>query len=303
MLLRAALAMLLAALPVAASASPDLGAQIALVAQHYRDTTPRLAVSACNGLVEAVLSDAGLPLKGNVRTLYAEMAERGWLHDAPLPQPGDIVFFDNTYDSNRNGRQDDLLSHIAVVVEVDDDGTVQMVHHASKGIRPLTMNLLHPSARRAPDGKVWNSHLGRPGYAREGQVLAGELFHRFASPGAARPLVAAVEPPVGPELYRPPLAMPLSIDDEALVRAFGGRALRPRFVEGRSCVDLWFLRNVIVARHGYTFTQPDAAAVFAQLPGYAPDPSIGRAEAYNRLTRRDRANLDLILAREEEYCR
>jgi hypothetical protein len=310
MFFRASLLALLAMLPMGAAASPEdapgpeIASQIAVVARHYRDNTPPLAVRACNGLVEAVLADAGLPLKGNVRTLYAEMEARGWLHGGPLPARGDVVFFDATYDSNNNGEQDDVLSHIAVVIAVDDDGTTHMVHHASKGIRPLTMNLLHPGQRRSPDGKVWNSYLGRPGYAEPGRQLAGELFRATASPGAVRPLVAAADTvrEDGPEPFRPPAALPLSIDDAALVRALGGRALRAEELDGRTCVELWFLRNAIVARHGYAFTQPQAREIFELLPSYQPDEAVGRAEAWDRMSRRDRTNLERILAREEEYC-
>ena len=35
------------------------------------------------------------------------------------PKPGDVVFFDNTYDRNKNKRLDDSLTHIAIVVSVD----------------------------------------------------------------------------------------------------------------------------------------------------------------------------------------
>jgi len=288
-----------------ASAAPSrevqaaVGDQIAQVAQRYRDERPALSVAACNGLIEDVLRDAGLPLRGNVRTLFAEMEERGWLHDRRVPVPGDIVFFDNTYDSNRNGKQDDPLSHIAVVISVDDDGTVHMVHHGSKGIRPLILNLHQPGERRAPDGKVWNSWLGKPGYARDGQRLAGELWRVFASPGGA-PAAVAIAPSDRsgrPSSVEPP-ALPMDLDDPVFERAWAGRRLRPRHLDGRSCRELWFLRNVAVARHGYAFANPQARAIFELIPAYTPNAALGQAAAWERLSRRDLANVDAMLERE-----
>ena len=53
------------------------------------------------------------------------------------PMIGDVVFFDNSYDRNRNDRLDDLLTHIAIVVSVDEDETVHMMHLGGSGITDL----------------------------------------------------------------------------------------------------------------------------------------------------------------------
>lgn len=305
------------------------GREVARVAERYRETQPKLRINACNGLVEDILRDAGLPIRGAVRTLHATMKERGWVHRRQRPFPGDVVFFDRTYDSNGNGRQDDKLSHIAVVISVDDDGTVHMVHRGSKGIRPLTMNLEFPSARTDPAGKRINSWLGKPGYAKEGARLAGELWASFATPahsgqtrlaavgGAAEPrssspaVAAVASSPQTAERSdarpvsrpRPPLTgPPLAADHPSFVRAFKGRRLRARHLDGSSCLELWYLRNALFARHGYTFRTPDARRAFAQVPGYKPKSKVTRNTVDRRLSERDRANLDAILSR-ERLCR
>ena len=64
----------------------------------------------CSGLVEAVYASAGLFLKGNVIMMYEQAREQGVLHKRN-PQLGDLVFFDNSYDRNKNGRRDDKLTH------------------------------------------------------------------------------------------------------------------------------------------------------------------------------------------------
>jgi len=292
-----------------------LGADVAAVARRYRDTQPKLRINACNGLIEDILRDAGLELRGGVRSLYAQMKERGWVHRRKMPLPGDIVFFDKTYDSNGNGRQDDPLSHVAVVISVDRDGTVHMVHRGSRGIRPLTMNLEQRSVRRRDsDGKVMNSWLGKPGYAKPGHKLAGELWTAFASPrlesGSRPALVRATvepDPPVNAVVRRHDpvperVVLPMPLDETAFERAWKGRRLRARHLDGRSCLQLWYLRNAVFARHGYDFRTPEARRVFDAVPAYAADSRVTGATASEHLSRRDQRNLQAILLREER-CR
>jgi hypothetical protein len=297
-----ALLLFAAALQAPAHASSSFGAEVADVARIYRDKQPKLSMATCNGLIEDILRDVGVPMRGNVRTLFADMDAKGWVHRRKVPSVGDIVFFDSTYDSNRNGRQDDPLSHVAVVISVEPDGTIQMVHHGSKGIRPLTMNLRDPSARRAEDGKVLNSYLGAPGYAQEGRRLAGELWRAFATPqrgGSA--LVATAPPPRAGAASKVPKRaayLPVGLGDPALRRAWEGRRLREQDIAGRTCRELWFLRNAIYASHGFVFTVPEADAAFRSISTYAPNPGLSREALLDGLTGRDRANAHRIHDRE-----
>ncbi|MFK7928444.1 MAG: YARHG domain-containing protein [Myxococcota bacterium] len=305
------------------------GREVARVADRYRNEQPRLRINACNGLIEDILRDAGLNMRGAVRTLNAKMKDKGWIHHRRVPLPGDVVFFDRTYDSNGNGRQDDRLSHIAVVISVDEDGTAHLVHRGSKGIRPLTMNLKHPSTRRDADGKDLNSWLGKPGYAKEGSRLAGELWASFATPRTeSEVLLAAAEPPavamtaaVAPAKpaatvrstsrpsarsktrKRAPLkAPPIAQDDPGFHRAFRGRVLRAKHLDGRSCLELWYLRNALFARHGFSFRTRDARTVFAQVEGYKAKKRVTENTVEAKLSDRDRQNLASILLRERR-CR
>lgn len=317
------LLMLLLGPSARADEATAFGQDVAAVARRYRDTRPKLRINACNGLIEDILRDAGLEMRGGVRHLYAQMKEEGWIHRRKHPLPGDIVFFDKTYDANKNGRQDEPLTHVAVVISVDADGTIHMVHRGSKGIRPLTMNLSHRSTRRRDsDSKVLNSWLASPGYGKEGHKLAGELWNAFASPrldvpgsriaadtrrtgsasassavsGGEEPRVDAVVKLAEPR--RPGPVPPLSLDDPAFARAWSGRRLRARHLDGRSCTELWFLRNTLFARHGYDFQTRSARRIFEALPDYEADPRVNGRTAAKRLSRRDRKNLDEILERE-----
>jgi hypothetical protein len=95
-----------------------------------------------------------------------------------LPLPGDLVFWDNTYDRNGNGRWDDDLTHAGIVVSVDDDGTIHYVHHNyRRGIVVEQMNL------RAPDDTTRNSAMRMRGSPDgNGLWLSSHLFRDAGSP-------------------------------------------------------------------------------------------------------------------------
>ena len=135
----------------------------------------------CSGVVGAIYQKAGIDITkdyykykgGGVQRIHETMRARGLLYRPKLPAPGDILFWDNTYDANRNGRADDTLSHIGMVVSVDKrtGDTVYVHHHQYKGIVFEKMNLYHPddpsrnaalrdkNARKLPGNKYLSSQL------------------------------------------------------------------------------------------------------------------------------------------------
>jgi hypothetical protein len=137
----------------------------------------------CSGLVEASLASAGCPFTGSSASLFEQARDLRVLHRRRRPSPGDVAFFDNTYDRDGNGRRDDPLSHVAVVESVASDGTITMVHVGSKGVTRLVMNLRHPEDRTNEAGAVINDYLRAPtkGDSPRTRRLAGELWVGFAS--------------------------------------------------------------------------------------------------------------------------
>lgn len=129
----------------------------------------------CSGMVCAAYAAGGQSLSGSSKSLYAEAAESGVLHTDKLPHPGDIAFFDNSYDRNRNGRRDDELTHVAVVESVAEDGTITLVHLGSGTVSRIQMNLLRP------DDSSVNSYLRARSDLDGGPRLTGELWRGFAS--------------------------------------------------------------------------------------------------------------------------
>lgn len=144
-----------------------------------RLATPHLP-DDCTGLARAVYEDAGVELMGagmagdnGVTAIYRLALEHSALH-RDRPAPGDLVFFEETYDRNRNGRVDDGLTHVGVVETVAEDGTVTFVHRGGSGVSRSRLNL------EAPLDRARNDWL-RP--ARRGVAgrLTGELFVAYAS--------------------------------------------------------------------------------------------------------------------------
>ena len=147
----------------------------------------------CSGLVEASLAAAGIPQKGSTAMLFAEARDQRVLHRRHTPQPGDVAFFDDTYDRDGDGRLDDALSHSAMVEAVAPDGTITLIHIGSAGVVRFHMNLRHPEDARGPDGEPWNDALRahKAADSRRTRYLAGELWVGFGSFWRVAPAVAS----------------------------------------------------------------------------------------------------------------
>jgi hypothetical protein len=167
------------------SGEGELGEATSLVALRFLDEPPPAHFrDDCSGYVEAVLDEVGVPLSGSTRQFYEAARAAGALHHRKLPAPGDLVFFDDTYDRDGDGQTNDPLTHIAVVVEVDGRGTITMAHSGtSRGRSTLKMNLLHPEDRRGGNGDEINEFLRRrrDGDPPETVYLASELWRAFAT--------------------------------------------------------------------------------------------------------------------------
>jgi len=146
----------------------------------------------CSGLVRGLYAASGIdlfdvgfyPKANGVARIYRYVARQGRLHHG-TPRPGEIVFFDNTYDRNRDGRRNDPLTHVGVVEEVHRNGTVVVIHFGSGSVQRLNLNLSKPTRREDGRGNRLNDQLRR-GDARRG--LASQLFVAFGSlPANAAP--------------------------------------------------------------------------------------------------------------------
>ena len=107
----------------------------------------------CTGVVLAIYAYAGIDLtrdfslyQGNgVNRLYSSLESEGLLYHTLNPAPGDIIFWDNTWDRNGDGKWNDPLTHTGLVVHVSDLGAIEYVHHNyRRGIVIQEMNLNDP---------------------------------------------------------------------------------------------------------------------------------------------------------------
>jgi hypothetical protein len=98
-----------------------------------------------------------------------------------MPKAGDLVFFNNTWDMNRNGKWDDPLTHVGMVTGVEEDGTVVYIHHASRGVQRYRMNLKYKGVYKVGN-KIVNDYLRkRPKRDKNrGKYLSDKFFYRFA---------------------------------------------------------------------------------------------------------------------------
>jgi len=147
----------------------------------------------CTGTVLAIYYYAGIDLArdfnkytGNgVTRLYKSLEAQELLYDTRYPVTGDIIFWDNTYDRNEDGKWNDPLTHVGMVMNVSANGDVEYVHlNYRRGIIIENMNLRQPEIhQRMEKGqmRIINSpmRMKQAGRSRPDNWLSGQLFKIF----------------------------------------------------------------------------------------------------------------------------
>jgi hypothetical protein len=153
----------------------------------------------CTGFVEAAYAAEGIPLRllaqraapretSGVAALWAAAGRYGsqWRR-GQWPAPGDLVFFDDTWDRNGNGAMDDPFTHLGLVEWVDPQGTVTFLHRAGAGVVRGHLTLDRPAVMRAADGAELNAPLRvRVSKDDRAPAMAGQLFVGFGRIDLAR---------------------------------------------------------------------------------------------------------------------
>jgi hypothetical protein len=147
----------------------------------------------CSGVARGIYAKANVPLgfvkvdggQNDTHVLFELVRQNGSLrrHD---PLPGDLVFFDDTWDENGNALVDDPLSHVGVVEKVERDGTVVFVHRIGARIVRARLNLERPHDRYDDDGHALNHYL-RAAHGSTPAKTTGELFVAFGSLPVSEP--------------------------------------------------------------------------------------------------------------------
>jgi hypothetical protein len=141
-----------------------------------------LAMLRLNGLTLDGLPAANANNALDARALYRWAADRGQVFHHSLPAAGDLVFFHNTYDRDRDQTWDDLWTWVAVVESVRPDGTVTALGYLDRRVVRLYLNPARPQDAVDAHGTTLNSLL-RSDPGPEGLTgSAGALFAGFADP-------------------------------------------------------------------------------------------------------------------------
>jgi uncharacterized Zn-binding protein involved in type VI secretion len=163
-----------------------------LVGARMVEVNGRRIAYDCAGVTRAIYLKHGIDLYENteeaqqangVRLIYHHVRRHGRIHQGPVVRAGDLVFFDNTWDSNGDGAVNDPLTHVGVVERVEDDGTVVFISRVAGAVERYRMNLPHPHVHQADDGRILNDYLRRKQWRdRDGTpYLTGELFAAFGT--------------------------------------------------------------------------------------------------------------------------
>jgi len=137
----------------------------------------------CSGVISAVYWKAGIDLQkayplytgSGVTRIYRYLEDKKLLYRPDAPAPGDIIFWDNSYDKNGNGLADDELTHIGMVVELSPEGDVTYIHHDYiSGVIFAHMYPPDPSDKTRNNGMRMQSLGPTP----DGKTTAGELYRK-----------------------------------------------------------------------------------------------------------------------------
>ena len=135
-------------------------------------------VSGCWYAARKDLIDGSARGSSGTELIYDTLKQAGRLVPVRALKPGDLAFFHDTWDRNRNGIRDDRFSHIALIEKIDQDGTVHYAHFASGKVKRGVLHPKRPDDPRDASGKAINSYLRRG----KGRVLSGQLVFAFGRP-------------------------------------------------------------------------------------------------------------------------
>ncbi|TVR67241.1 MAG: hypothetical protein EA427_14380 [Spirochaetaceae bacterium] len=154
-------------------------AALALAEAEHRGRVIRLGNRRypldCSGTILAIHYAAGIDLLPAFSAETGNGVARLWkMGTETSPRKGDVVFWDNTYDRNRNGLWDDKLTHAGVIVDIDANGTISYVHHHYRlGIIVEQMNLERPEDRNLNSAMRMRGQTDPEG---RGRWLASHLY-------------------------------------------------------------------------------------------------------------------------------
>lgn len=146
----------------------------------------------CAGVTRAIFLEHGIDLyrsahpemnANGVRLIHNHVRQHGTLHQDSDVHPGDLVFFDNTWDFNGDGLLNDPLTHVGIVEQIEPDGTVTFISRVAGAVARYRMNLSHPHIHKTVEGRLLNDYIRRkrPTDPENTARLTGELFSFYGN--------------------------------------------------------------------------------------------------------------------------
>jgi len=146
----------------------------------------------CAGVTRAIFLEHGIdlyesgtsdPKANGVKLIHRHISKYGSFHRGPAVQPGDLVFFDNTWDFNGDGLVNDPLTHVGIVERQEPNGTVVFISRVAGAIERYRMNVGLPHVHKTTDGKILNDFIRRKGIEDPPNTghLTGQLFAGFGT--------------------------------------------------------------------------------------------------------------------------
>jgi len=163
-----------------------------LVGAKMIESNGRRIAYDCAGVTRAIFLEHGIdlydsgtanPKANGVRLIHNHIRRHGKFHQGPAVRPGDLVFFDNTWDYNGDGFINDPLTHVGVVERQESDGTVIFISRVAGAIARYRMNLALPRVHKTTDGRILNDYIRRKdiGDPPTTGYLTGQLFAGFGT--------------------------------------------------------------------------------------------------------------------------
>jgi hypothetical protein len=130
----------------------------------------------CSSFVRRVMREAGVELGPlpSARTMSESLHLVS--RDVKVPRPGDLIFFHDTFDRNRDGKLGDRWTHVALV-EAVEGSRVWILHRGGKGIIRLRMDRARPHDDDANDKIRKRTRKDPPGT----RYLTSELFAGYGA--------------------------------------------------------------------------------------------------------------------------
>ncbi len=102
-----------------------------------------------------------------VELIWKYVKRNGKIFKNKLPKIGDLIFFDNTHDRNKNKKLDDPFTHIGIVVKVENN----TIHYIHKADNKIIISKLNANAKKLIKNK--KNNFSRKNWNSAGLLVKG----------------------------------------------------------------------------------------------------------------------------------